>query len=271
MSISSLNLSPRRNQAAANATSHFPRGNIFAEAEAARQKWEPRLAYTTDDEEDEEELEYLNSDSPIRPKVIKATTDPMKPPPFRPGRPGLIRQHTSAAVMQTTSDAREYAMRQLSSKPNLPPMKRNTGAEVRAALAPSANLGSGIPRSATESNLNVNPASPKSKRLSKIPSSSNLKADGATSPKRGLTSKLAHKKSDDMLKAVHNRNLGGKTLVELSQERNMKGTVAEIDQDAPVWDPEELGEECMPSPFLKRDVRNLVGMGNGVAGGRGIR
>ena len=262
MSISSLNLSPRRNQAAANAASHFPRGNIFAEAEAARQKWEPRLAYTTDEEEDEDELDFLNNDSPIRPKVTKATTDPMKPPPpsFHSGRPGLVRQHTTAAVMQT-----------LSSKPNLFPTKRNMGAEVRAAMGAGANAGSGIPRSATESNLTARPSSPKSRRLSKIPSSTNLKAEVATSPKRGLTSKLAPKGGEDMLKAVHNRNLGGKTLVELSQERNMKGMVAEIDQNAPVWDPEELGEECMPSPFLKRDVRNLVGVGNGVAGGRGLR
>lgn len=254
MSISSLNLSPRRN---APAPSHFPRGNIFAEAEAARQKWEPRLAYTSDDEEDDEELDFLNNDSPIRPKAIKATTDPTKalPPHFRLGRPSLVRQHTTAAVMQT-----------LTTKPALLPTKRNTGAEIRAAIAAGANAGSGIPRSATESNLNARPASPKNRRLSKIPSSANLKGDAATSPKRGLTSKLAPKNpagGEDMLKAVHNRKLGGKTLVELSQERQMKGTVAEIDQNAPVWDPEELGDECMPSPFLKRDVRNVLGGGSG--------
>lgn len=254
MSISSLNLSPRRN---APAPSHFPRGNIFAEAEAARQKWEPRLAYTSDDDEDDEELDFLNNDSPIRPKAIKATTDPMKPPPppnFHLGRPGLSRQHTTAAVMQT-----------LSTKPALLPTKRNTGAEVRAAMAAGANAGSGIPRSATDSNLNGRPVSPKNRRLSKIPSSANLKSDAATSPKRGLTSKLTSKNpagGEDMLKAIHNRHLGGKTLVELSQERQMKGTVAEIDQNAPVWDPEELGDECMPSPFLKRDVRNVLGIGN---------
>lgn len=264
MSISSLNLSPRRAlaAAAAAANTHFPRGNIFAEAEAARQKWEPRLAYTTDEEEDEDEIEFLNNDSPIRPKPTKATTDPTKPPPpnFRPGRAPMMRQHTSAAVMQST-------------KPNLLPTKRNTGAEVRAAMAAT-----GIPRSATETNLlKDRPASPKNRRLSKIPSSANLKADAnATSPKRGLTSKLVSKtaanaSADDMLKAVHNRNLGGKTLVELSQERQMKGLVAEVDQNAPVWDPEVCGEDCMPSPFLKRDVRIVpmpLGVGNGNVGRR---
>ena len=264
MSISSLNLSPRRQAAAAAANTHFPRGNIFAEAEAARQKWEPRLAYTTDEEEDEDEAEFLNEDSPIRPKATKATTDPMKPPPpnFR-GRPGLMRQHTTAAIMQST-------------RPNLLPTKRTIGTEVRAALASAT----GIPRSATESNLlKDRPGSPtmKTRRLSKIPSSANLKADAnananATSPKRGLVSKLVSVSKDDMLKAALNRNLGGKTLVELSQERQMRGVVAEVDRDAPVWDPEVCGEEAMPSPFLKRDVRNVnvnilgVGHGNVVRG-----
>jgi serine/threonine protein kinase len=268
MSISSLNLSPRRTVPAP--PTHFPRGNIFAEAEAARQKWEPRLAYTTDDEEDDDDvLDFLNNDSPIRPKPIKLTSDPMKPPPpqLRPGRPNMVRQHTTAAVMQT-----------LSNKPALLPSKRSKAADVRAALAaglkpPRAD----IARSATESNLNARPVSPpRNRRLSKIPSSTNLKADAATSPKRGLTSKLAPKGvnrnqdstgtgGEEMLKAVHARNLGGKTLVELSQERQMRGVVAEGDRDlcAPVWDPEVCGEECMPSPFLKRDVRNVLGMGNG--------
>lgn len=268
MSISSLNLSPRRTVPAP--PTHFPRGNIFAEAEAARQKWEPRLAYTTDDEEDDDDvLDFLNSDSPIRPKPIKLTSDPMKPPPpqLRPGRPGMIRQHTSAAVMQT-----------LSNKPALLPSKRSKAANVRAALAaglkpPSAE----IARSATESNLNaIQVSPPRNRRVSKIPSSANLKADAATSPKRGLTSKLVPKGmnrnpdatgtgGDEMLKAVHARNLGGKTLVELSQERQMRGMVAEGDRDlcAPVWDPEVCGDECMPSPFLKRDVRNVLGLANG--------
>ena len=58
-------------------------------------------------------------------------------------------------------------------------------------------------------------------------------------------------------------NLGGKSLVELSQEKQLKGAVAEVDRDPPVWDPEVLGDESMPSPFLKRDVRNVLGLGNG--------
>ena len=258
MSISSLNLSPRRN---APQPSHFPRGNIFAAAEAARQKWEPRLASTSDDEDDDEELEFLNNDSPTRPKVTKATTDPMKPLPRlgRPGRPSLGRQHTTAAIMQT-----------LDTKPALLPTSRNTASEVRAALAAGRNPGSANAGSATEGDLKARSPSPKARRVSKIPSSANLRGDAAASTKRGLVSKMAPKNQtaagaggDDMLKAIHQRNLGGKSLVELSQEKQLKGAVAEVDRDPPVWDPEVLGDESMPSPFLKRDVRNVLGLGNG--------
>ena len=258
MSISSLNLSPRRN---APQPSHFPRGNIFAAAEAARQKWEPRLASTSDDEDDDEELEFLNNDSPTRPKVTKATTDPMKPLPRlgRPGRPSLGRQHTTAAIMQT-----------LDTRPALLPANRNMASEVRAALAAGRNPGSANARSATEGNLKERSPSPKARRVSKIPSSANLRGDAAASTKRGLVSKMAPKNQtaagaggDDMLKAIHQRNLGGKSLVELSQEKQLKGAVAEVDRDPPVWDPEVLGDESMPSPFLKRDVRNVLGLGNG--------
>ena len=258
MSISSLNLSPRRN---APQHSHFPRGNIFAAAEAARQKWEPRLASPSDDEDDDEELEFLNNDSPTRPKVIKATTDPMKPLPrlARPCRPSLGRQNTTAAVMQT-----------LDTRPALLPANRNMASEVRAALATGKNPASANAKSATESNLKARSPSPKPRRVSKIPSSANLRGDAVASTKRGLTSKKAPKNQppasaggEDMLKAVHQRNLGGKSLVELSHEKQLKGAVAEVDRDPPIWDPEILGDECMPSPFLKRDVRNVLGLGNG--------
>jgi NIMA (never in mitosis gene a)-related kinase len=119
------------------------------------------------------------------------------------------------------------------------------------------------------------------RRLSKIPSSANLAAD-AGSPTRKSAAKSASSKSnggggEEMFKAVMQRNMGGRTLVELAQARAGGRPIDEVkrcasdtrsaacsvplkssDRDPPaVWDPER---DEMPSPFLARGrkvIRNL--------------
>lgn len=78
---------------------------------------------------------------------------------------------------------------------------------------------------------------------------------------------------------MSNNVVAGRTRVELAQARaGGRPMSAHLDQKAlssgagqgagirvvekelppvPVWDPEILGEEAMPSPFLKREVRSL--------------
>ncbi|KAA8643416.1 hypothetical protein EYZ11_007295 [Aspergillus tanneri] len=210
--------------------------NIFAEAERHRAKWEPTLAYS-DDEDDTPDLP-----SPTRPKV--------KPDPFKaPARP-LLRQNT-AAMMQ-----------KLSTQPTLFPPN------------PSR-----LPQISGQSDGRQGEQKSKSphRRLSKIQSSANLAAD-AGSPTRKSNTKQPPSKAngggEEMFKAVMQRNMGGRTLVELAQARaggrpidefkrcasdpratsGMKST--EVDPPA-VWDPEK---DDMPSPFLARGrkvIRNL--------------
>lgn len=118
------------------------------------------------------------------------------------------------------------------------------------------------------------------RRLSKIPSSANLAAD-AGSPTRKNGSRQAPPKAngggEEMFKAVMQRNMGGRTLVELAQARaggrpmdEFKRCASESratapstslkssDRDPPAtWDPER---DEMPSPFLvrgKKVIRNF--------------
>ncbi|KAI9367480.1 kinase-like domain-containing protein [Aspergillus egyptiacus] len=215
--------------------------NIFAEGERQRPKWEPSLA-NSDDEDDTPELP-----SPTRPKV--------RPDPFKaPARP-LLRQNT-AALMQ-----------KLSTQPPI------------FAANPSR-----LPQVSGSGQSDNQPRESKSRsphrRLSKIPSSANLAAD-AGSPTRksalkGVSSK-ANGGGEEMYKAVMQRNMGGRTLVELAQARAGGRPIDEVkrcasdsrpaacsvplkssDRDPPaVWDPEK---DEMPSPFLARGrkvIRNL--------------
>ncbi|KAE8150050.1 kinase-like protein [Aspergillus avenaceus] len=208
--------------------------NIFAEAERQRAKWEPTLAYS-DDEDDTPDLP-----SPTRPKV--------KPDPFKaPSRP-LLRQNT-AALMQ-----------KLSTQPPLFPAN------------PSR-----LPQASGSGNSDTRYGEPKARsphrRLSKIPSSANLAADaGSPTRKKQLPTK-ANGGGEEMFKAVMQRNMGGRTLVELAQARAGGRPVEDLkrcasdsrspglrssDRDPPaVWDPEK---DEMPSPFLARGrkiIRNL--------------
>lgn len=246
MSIASLSLSPRRNAPVAG------NNNIFAEASKQKSKWEPTLAYS-DDEDDMPELP-----SPTRPKIA---SDPFKVP----ARPGLQRQNTTATMQKLNTQPTLFPS--VSSKPSLPT------AISQPDLRPGA--------------LDSKRTSP-NRRLSRIPSSTTL-ANDAGSPirERKLTAtKSTHTKAnasaggEEMFKAVMQRNMGGRTLVELAQARAGGRPVDEVGNNRRplsmvgaedvkialknalpereiVWDPER---DEMPSPFLVRGsrvVRNI--------------
>ncbi len=254
MSISSLALSPRRN-AAAQAAATAASKNIFTEAagQKATDKWEPTLAYDSDDDDDIPELP-----SPTRPKVH--ARDPFK----IPARPGLTRQATTAT------------MQKLTTQPTLFPSMANTAAAVKVPT------GSGIPRTVTEPNMRPSALarSPSNRRLSKLPSSTNLAGDGGSPTRKppsqlpskivALPGKQAKEGGDEMIKAVTTRNMNvgtGRTLVELAQARaggrplsmdmgkGVKIAVERMERElppVPIWDPER---DEMPSPFLSRTRR----------------
>lgn len=211
--------------------------NIFAEGERPRAKWEPTLAYS-DDEDDTPDLP-----SPTRSRV--------KPDPFKaPSRP-LLRQNTAALMQKLNSQ---------------PPLFPSNHSRLPHASGPSqADAGHGEPKSRSPH-----------RRLSKIPSSANLAAD-AGSPTRKTGAKQSPSKAngggEEMFKAVMQRNMGGRTLVELAQARaggrpaddgkrcssEIRGTscsgMKAPDRDPPaVWDPER---DEMPSPFLVRGRKVL--------------
>ncbi|KAJ5207570.1 hypothetical protein N7472_004018 [Penicillium cf. griseofulvum] len=205
----------------------------------------PPLAYS-DDEDDTPDLP-----SPTRPKV--------KPDPLKAPRRPLLRQNTAAF------------MQKLSTQPSLFP-----SGGTRLPQSTSVSASQPEERSASESR-----ARSPHRRLSKIPSSANLAADASTSPTRKSGSKQAPTKNggggEEMFKAVMQRNMGGRTLVELAQARAGGRPMDEVkrcasdsraggptmsvkcsERDAPaIWNP-ELDE--MPSPFLargKKIIRNL--------------
>lgn len=280
MSISGLALSPRRNVAAQAATSGK---NLFIEAARQKARWQPQLAYAEDsDEEKENALAESDDDdfpdlpSPTRPKA-PANTDPFKMPtlPINPlpskARPGMLRQNTIATTNKLTA------------KPSLFPTAGSMAANhVRAGIAAATQ--SQIPRSATDYDVRAKATSPSGKRrLSKIPSRNDLRAEnaGSTSPLRRaatttgssggsmkLQSKLATAKIDTNLHVV-----AGRTRVELAQARaggrpmsaDFGGNPMAIRREkdlppVPIWDEDELGPD-MPSPFLKRDVKTLPARG----------
>ncbi|KAL2871505.1 serine/threonine protein kinase nimA [Aspergillus lucknowensis] len=216
--------------------------NIFAEGERQRPKWEPSSMAYSDDEDDTPELP-----SPTRPKV--------RPDPFKaPSRP-LLRQNTAALVQK------------LSTQPPIFPAN------------PSR-----LPQVSGSGQLDSHPRESKSRspqrRLSKIPSSANLAADAGSPTRKSAVKPVSSKSNgggEEMFKAVMQRNMGGRTLVELAQARAGGRPIDEVkrcasdsrsagcsvplkssDRDPPaVWDPER---DEMPSPFLARGrkvIRNL--------------
>jgi hypothetical protein len=207
--------------------------NIFAEGARQKPKWEPSLVYS-DDEDDIPDVP-----SPTRPKV---RADPLKAPP----RP-LLRQNTTAMMQKLGQQPTLFPS--APAKPTLPTM----ASQPDLRQAPEAK-----------------PTSPR-RRLSKIPSSTTLSSDG--SPGRKAAAKPLPSKGnmggDEMFKAVMQRNMGGRTLVELAQARaggrpveevksrvpapTAHATVKVVDREPPAtWDPER---DEMPSPFLARGTK----------------
>lgn len=277
MSISGLALSPRRTaaaQAAANgATTTFSVKNIFAEAARQKAKWEPTLAYSSEDDENIDPDDDFSDDdgipdlpSPTRVKVTVASTDPFKQqmPLSSKSRPGYGRQNTAAT------------MQRLTNKPTLFPTNNSASAKAEAVKASIAAANaqanaSNIPRSTTEGDMRA-PRSP-GRRLSKIPTQPlDATFTSSTSPIRrtNTTGKLQSKLAS--AKECGNGNLvGGRTLVELAQARaggrpmssdlggGLRSKVVREEKDlppVPIWDPDTEGDN-MPSPFLKRDVKTL--------------
>ncbi|KAJ5092528.1 hypothetical protein NUU61_007398 [Penicillium alfredii] len=242
ISIASLSLSPRRTSGAGGSR------NIFVEGERHKGKWEPTLAYS-DDEDDTPDLP-----SPTRPKV--------KPDPLKAPRRPLLRQNT-AALMQ-----------KLSTQPALFP---SNGTRL-----PQASSGGPSPSHSQSSDcqgMSESRATSPHRRLSKIPSSANLAADAGSPTRKSASKQLPPKANgggEEMFKAVMQRNMGGRTLVELAQARaggrpmdEVKRCASDSRATAPtslkcsereppaIWDPER---DEMPSPFLargKKVIRNL--------------
>jgi len=294
MSITSLNLSPRRQAVNANPLIGKHLFNKIATNKA-------RLTITDDlDEDKENELSGSDDEdcipdlpSPTRPKMHN--TDPFKLPlPTNPlpskARPNLQRQHTIATTNK------------LVTKPNLFPTAGNsssTAAQLRAGFAGAqqAQQPSQIPRSATESDFLrkvSSPTQPK-RQLTKIPSRGDLAlesalhatAAGSTSPLRRAATTTAATSAITKLQTKLGGGRGGlsdgtqqvnmvagRTRVELAQARaggrpmsadcepNYAG-IRVVEKElppVPVWDPEVLGEDAMPSPFLKRDYRIITGL-----------
>lgn len=310
MSISSLNLSPRRQAVDGN---QLTGKNLFAKIATNK----ARLAIPGDlDEDKENDFDNFDDDedfipdlpSPTRPKMHN--TDPFKMAPPAGGlssklRPGLHRQHTIATTNR------------LNTKPNLFPTTGNSSAaanQIRAGFAAATQntQSSQIPRSATEGDFrNKQPSSPTQsttkRRLSKIPSRTDLAADsalhassavnaGSTSPlRRAATTNGAPSAGGKLQSKLVGTRAGlgdgtqqvnvvaGRTRVELAQARaggrpmsadcggnypagkgvggtqSIRVTEKEL-PPVPVWDPEVLGEDAMPSPFLKRDSRIIRGL-----------
>lgn len=244
VSLDSLSLSPRRAAAAKTGK------GIFAEGARKNLKWDTDPLYS----DDEDEIPELPS--PTRPKI---KSDPFK----APQRP-LLRQNTTAM------------MQKLSSQPSLFPSAKTASQSSQSSGGSASSEVRHVP-------ANTVPKSP-SRRLSKIPSCTNLGESGSPLRKGALKapSKISNS-GDDMFKAVMQRHMGGRTLIELAQARaacrvteegkrvgesriptagatsqNVSASVKFVDRDPPAtWDPEN---DEMPSPFLARGskiIRNL--------------
>ena len=272
MSINGLGLSPRRTAVAqvtaSTTTTSFGAKNIFAEAARQKARWEPTLAYSSEDEENIDPDEFTDDDddipelpSPTRAKPSVASTDPFKqplPPQLRT-RPGLTRQHTAAT------------MQHLTTKPSLFPTSNIASAKAEAvkasiAAAQAKNQGGfNIPPPRGTTDPSTRPPSP-NRRMSKIPTQPlDGVFVGSTSPIRrtNTTGKLQSKlASAKQITNTSGNAIGGRTLVELAQARAGGRPVSSCDDFSsekdlpavPIWDAEAEGDN-MPSPFLKREVK----------------
>ncbi|DAA74566.1 TPA_exp: Uncharacterized protein A8136_3324 [Trichophyton benhamiae CBS 112371] len=247
--IASLSLSPRR-------TAGTSAKNLFADGGRTKPRWDDAIAMYSDDEDDIPDLP-----SPTRAKI---QADPSK----LAHRP-LMRQNTTAM------------MQKLTTQPDLFPVTKTT------AVRPAQTANPAAPQSTDgrHSSADTRNKSPQ-RRISKIPSYNNLALEGSPSRKTAMMPPPAkagtNPGGEEMFKAIMQRNMGGRSLVELAQARaggrsldELKRpgdskipataasapvaattTVAQLDPPA-TWDPER---DEMPSPFLVRNkkvIRNF--------------
>jgi NIMA (never in mitosis gene a)-related kinase len=257
ITIASLSLSPRR-------TAPITK-NLFTEQAQQKSKWEPCLL-GSDDEEDIPDLP-----SPTRPKV--------KPDPFKAARRPMLRHQTTAMVSK------------MSNQPSIFPAGASRLPPPPTIANPLATQQQHAQEMARPLSAELRSKSP-TRRLSKIPSTSNLIGDATSPTRKGAAGKAAtfhatkinsssnNSSSDDnsMYKAVMQRNMGGRTLVELAQARAggraFMDDVKRVSSDSrayttssssgsggssfgkstefpATWDP---NSEQMPSPFVSRRV-----------------
>ncbi|KAI9701294.1 MAG: G2-specific serine/threonine protein kinase [Candelina mexicana] len=258
MSIASLSLSPRRTGGAAgNNPAMANAQNIFAAA--AQKKWNPTLPYSDDEEEDN----LPSLPSPTRQKPLKN--------PFKPNtRPPMLRQKTAP-------------MHKLNTQQNLFTTATTSSKLVSAQKATSP--GTAPPRIVLKEHQITDP---NQTLVNPLPSGPSVNESASPTRKGQLKSKRAkgamnpQDGGDGMLKAVMQRNMVGRTLVELAQARGagrpLDGTdlngdaeyktkaqytasadtaikyAAKMVEREVVWDPEK---DEMPSPFLIRGAKGI--------------
>lgn len=227
MSIKGLSLSPRRHGQERKSGFALPtaRRNIFATAMSlppTNEEAAENAALETPIFADEDD----GNESPTRPiSGISNNADPFKvlaAPPAKPfSRPGLTRQKTMPVNLQPSVLARQNIFSAANAAGRRSPVNK----ENRPPSSHGAN-----------NSIPIIAASPQRKLLS--PS---RKAPPPPPPKTG-----------DMARVIHQRNLQGKTLVQLQQGRS--APVAPVSPAK--WCAERDGEE-MPSPFLAKRTRPL--------------
>lgn len=264
ISIASLSLSPRRNEGAKIPNTSR---NIFAAA-SAEVRWQPTLMDS--DNSDDDDVPALPSPT----RTAKSSKNPFKS--NNGSRPPLLSQRTAPAIPKLGQPSTQ---------------QQNSFGQPKSSTAPILPTLSSVPDlRAQPSNTALKERSPSpNRRLSKIPSSSNLHETSSLSPTRkpSLKGRVAH--STDDLNKVATKNLlskatsavnlapKGRTLVELAQARAGGRSVEDgtrspepkgrafaqrmadknrSTDEPPVWDPER---DEMPSPFLVRNrpVRRL--------------
>lgn len=253
MSIASLSLSPRRNGGTKAPSTGM---NIFKAAGGPRELFPPTLI-SSDSEEDDDLV------VPPSPTLQKLSKNPFK---SFSGRPQPVSQNT-APVHKLNNQPNIFTAGKTNSAPNLP-----------------TSLSQPDLRSAVSNNALKEKTSSPNRRLSKIPSTTNIGVDANASPTRkpSFNKKNAANNSDpaDLNKLAIKNNMAmkanippkGRTLVELAQARaggrpvdssgnltssddgSPKGKrfadrMAQREKEAPTWDPER---DEMPSPFLVR-------------------
>ena len=229
--IANLNLSPRRT-AAADLPSIHNNKNIFAAAaqnpQLTSQLPTPPSINQSTIEEDEGEDGLPELPSPTRAPTAVAN-------PFKPTRPGLLRQKTAP-------------MGRLPSQPALFP-------SARAPRVPSPPNTISLNVTATGSPTRKKPDDMFRKVMAR-------NIHGINKPSTESEPTVSESNENLLMKKVMHRNVRGQTLVELAQPRAgnqpeaiaAKGTYGGENnwrprQDVVVWDPEV---EEMPSPFLPR-------------------